>query len=74
MDIILTLTQEETILIRELARERGLDTPAEVLHALLREVIESYDRLWDEKYANSQDLLDQLADQAHAEYDRLISR
>jgi Arc/MetJ-type ribon-helix-helix transcriptional regulator len=66
--ITLTLTEEEAALIQELARERGLENAAEVVHALLREMIEASDRLWDEKFANSQDVLDALADEAHAEY------
>lgn len=66
--ITLTLTEEEAALIQELARERGLDNAADVFHALLREVTEASDRLWDEKFANSQDVLEALADEAYAEY------
>jgi hypothetical protein len=66
--ITLTLTEEEEALITTLARERGLDAPADVLRALLHDAVEIYDALWDKTFAESQDVLDALADEAHAEY------
>jgi hypothetical protein len=66
--ITITLTDEEQTLIDTLTRERGLSDPAEALHALMRDAIAAYDKLWDETFAKSQDILDQLADEAHAEY------
>jgi hypothetical protein len=66
--ITLTLTDEEEALVETLARERGLDAPADVLRALLHDAVEIYDALWDKTFANSQDVLDALADEAHAEY------
>jgi hypothetical protein len=66
--ITLTLSEEEAALVNALARERGLDTPEAVLRLLLHEVVEIYDALWDKTWANSQDVLDRLADEAHAEY------
>lgn len=66
--ITLTLTEEEAALVETLARERGLDEPTDVLHALLHDVVEMYDALWDKTFAESQDVLERLADEAHAEY------
>jgi hypothetical protein len=66
--ITVTLTEEEAALVEALARERGFSEPTEVLHALLHDVVEIYDALWDKTFAESQDLLERLADEAHAEY------
>ncbi|MEO8611908.1 MAG: hypothetical protein ABI690_28680 [Chloroflexota bacterium] len=66
--ITLTLTEEEEILVATLARERGLNAPADVLRALIHDAADIYDALWDKTFADSQDLLDSLADEAHAEY------
>ncbi len=67
-DITLSLTPEEETLVTALARERGLTAPADVLRALLHDAAEIYDLLWDKTFANSQDVLDKLADAAHADY------
>lgn len=66
--VSLTLTEEEAAVVEMLAREQGLDAPADVLRALLHDVAEIYDALWDKTFADSQDVLDQLADEAHTEY------
>lgn len=66
--ITLTLSDEEQTLLNTLAQERGLDTPEAVLRTLLYDAVQIYDALWDKKFAESQDLLDRLADDAHAEY------
>lgn len=64
--VTLTLTPEEEKLIAALAQERGLDAPADVLRTLLHDAAE--DALWDKTFAETQDVLDRLADEAHAEY------
>ncbi len=66
--ITLILSEEEEALVTALAQERGLTAPADVLRALLHDAVEIYDALWDKTFADSQDVLDQLADEAHAEY------
>jgi hypothetical protein len=66
--VTLNLTEEEAELVAALAREHGLDAPADALHALLRDAVDVYDALWDKTFADSQDLLSQLADEAHQEY------
>ena len=66
--VTVELTEYEQTQIEALAHERGLDAPADVLRALLHEAVAVYDKLWDEKFAASQDLLDKLADEAHEEY------
>ncbi len=66
--VTLTLTEEEEALLKTLAHERGLIAPADVLRALLHDALDKYDRLWDKTFADSQPLLDKLADEAHAEY------
>jgi hypothetical protein len=66
--ITLTLTDEEAALIVALARERGLESSVDVLRALLHDAVEVYDALWDKRFAETQDTLDQLADEAHEEY------
>ena len=66
--ITLRLTEEEDSLIAALAQERGLGAPADVLRALLHDATEIYDALWDKTFEASQDVLDRLADEAHAEY------
>jgi hypothetical protein len=52
---------EEASIIDEIARVRGLDEPIEVLRALL---IEAYDALWDQTFAESQDVLAGMAQSA----------
>lgn len=66
--VTLTLTEEERTFVSSLAQERGLKTPADVFHALLKDATNVYDALWDKKFAESQNLLDKLADDAHDEY------
>lgn len=68
LTVTVELTEYEQTQIEALAHERGLDAPADVLRALLHEAVAAYDSLWDEKFAASQDVLDQLADAAHQEY------
>lgn len=65
--ITLTLNEDEVVLIEMLARERSLSAE-EALRALLHDAVAIYDALWDRKFAESQDLLDRLADEAHKEY------
>ncbi len=66
--ITLTLTPEEETLIATLAQEKGLSTPADVLRTLLHDAVAISDALWDKTFAETQDVLDQLADEAHTEY------
>lgn len=66
--ITLTLSEEEHALLESFARERGIELPAEALKTLLHELISIYDALWEKSFAESQDLLDQLADEAYADY------
>jgi hypothetical protein len=65
--ITLTLSEEENALLESLAREHGSE-PAEALRTLLHEAMSIYDALWDKTFEESQDFLDQLADEVHAEY------
>jgi hypothetical protein len=65
---MLTLDEEEQALLDTLAREQGVDAPADALRTLLYDAIAIYDALWDKFFAESQDFLDKLADEAHAEY------
>jgi hypothetical protein len=66
--ITLTLTEEEQLLIESLARESGTASPAEAIHVLLRDVVAIYDALWDKKFAETQDTLNKLADDALVAY------
>lgn len=66
--ITLTLDPQEEAMIATLGQERGLNAPADVLRALLHDAAEIYDALWDKTFADTQDLLDQLADEAHKDY------
>lgn len=66
--VTLTLTPEEENLIAVIAQERGLSAPADVLRTLLHNASEISDALWDKTFAETQDVLDRLADEAHAEY------
>jgi hypothetical protein len=66
--VTVTLTEEEAAVVETLARERGIDEPADVLRALLHDAIEINDALWDKTFAETQDVLDRLADEAHEEY------
>src|SRR5688500_10639203 len=66
--ITLSLNEEENALLETLARERGIDVPAEALRSLLHDAINIYDALWEKTFAESQELLDKLADEAHADY------
>ncbi len=68
LTVTVELTEYEQAQIEALAQERGLNAPSDVLRALLHEATAADDALWDEKFANSQDVLDQLADEAHQEY------
>ncbi len=65
MTLTIQLSDEEHEL---LAQERGIDAPEDVLRALLHEAIAAADAQWDETFVNSQDVLDRLADEAHAAY------
>ncbi|MBI5666521.1 MAG: hypothetical protein HZC41_00815 [Chloroflexi bacterium] len=67
-NVTLTLTKEEEMLVAALAHERGLTAPADVLRALPHDAGEIYDALWDKTFAETQDALDKLADEAHAEF------
>jgi hypothetical protein len=66
--VTLTLSKTEEAMLMALACERGLGEPADALRALLHDAVEVYDALWDKTFAESQDVLDMLADEAHAEY------
>ena len=55
-------------MIETLAHERGIHEPADVLRALLHDAVEIYDALWDKTFAETQDVLHKLADEAHVEY------
>jgi acid phosphatase family membrane protein YuiD len=66
--ITLTLSEEEAQLVTALAREQGFDTPQAALRALLHDAMAVYDALWDKTFADSQTVLEQLAEEAHAEY------
>ena len=66
--ITLDLSPEEQVLLETLTREGGFNAPADALRSLLHEAVLVYDAIWDKAFAESQDLLDQLADEAHAEY------
>lgn len=66
--ITLTLTEEEAALLDALVQEQGLNTHEEALRALLHDAVAVYDAIWDKTFAESQDVLDRLADEAHAEY------
>jgi hypothetical protein len=68
LTVTVELTEYEQTQIEALAHERGLEEPADVLRALLSEAVAANDVLWDEKFAASQDVLDQLADAGHREY------
>ena len=66
--ITLELTNEESNLIETLVREGGFATPEDALRALLHDAAAVYDALWDKTFDESQDVLDRLAEAAHAEY------
>jgi hypothetical protein len=66
--ITLDLSKEEQDLLEMLTREGGFDAPADALRSLLHEAISVYDAIWDKAFAESEDLLERLADEAHAEY------
>jgi hypothetical protein len=66
--VTLTLTPEEETLIATLAQEKGLTGPADVLRTLLHEAVAISDALWDKTFSETQDVLDRLADEAHADY------
>ncbi len=68
LTVTITLTEEEQALIDTLRREQGLDAPADVLRTLLHDAVQIYDALWDKSFAESQDFVDKLADDAHAAY------
>ena len=68
LTVTIQLSEYEQTQIEALAQERGLDAPADVLKALLHEAVATHDALWDEKFANSQDVLDRLADEGHQAY------
>lgn len=67
-NVTLTLTAEEEMLVATLAQERGLTAPEDVLRALLHDAVEIYDARWDKTFAETQDVLDRLADEGHAEF------
>ncbi len=66
--ITLTLTEEEAAILDTLTKEQGLNTPEDALRLLLHDAVAVYDALWDKTFAESQDVLDRLADEAHSEY------
>lgn len=66
--VTITLTPEEKAVIDALAAERGLTDPGDALRVLLHEAADRYDRGWDERFAAHPDLLERLADAAHADY------
>jgi len=66
--VTLSLSDEERRLVQQLIEERGFDTPEAALHALLQDAAQVYDDLWEKTFAESQDLLSQLAGEAHEEY------
>jgi hypothetical protein len=66
--ITLDLSEEELRLLENLRREGGFEAPADALRNLLHDATAVYDAIWDKTFAESQDLLDALADEAHAEY------
>lgn len=66
--IVLDLTENESELLAAFAHEHGLSSASDALHALLSDAMNLYDELWDKTFADSQDFLDQLADEAHADY------
>jgi hypothetical protein len=68
LTIQVTLDAEEEALLETIAGERQLNAPAEVLRALLHEAAAQADARWERSFAASQELLDRLADEAHAEY------
>lgn len=68
LTVTVELSEYEQTQIEALAHERGLNAPSDVLRALLHEAVTTNDALWDEKFANSQDILDRLADEGHQEY------
>jgi hypothetical protein len=68
LTVHMTLNAEEEALLTALAEERKLTVPADVLRALLHDAAALADARWDRAFASSQALLDQLADDAHAEY------
>lgn len=67
--ITLSLSEDENKLIQSLAEEQGFDTPEAAIKALLQDAVQVYDTIWDSMFEASQDLLEQLADEAHAEYE-----
>ena len=60
--LTVTLTDEEYSLLQAFAADHGITELEVALPAVL------HDRLWDEQFANSQDLLSELAAEAHDEY------
>lgn len=66
--LTITLTPDEIAILRILTEERGLDDHAAALHALLQDAISFYNNLWDQSFDKSQDILDQLADEAHQDF------
>ncbi len=65
--ITVDLNKTEADLLSALAHERGLNSASDALHALLSDAMMMYDELWDKTFAESQDLLGRLADEAHAD-------
>ncbi|MBI1278264.1 MAG: hypothetical protein GC179_09070 [Anaerolineaceae bacterium] len=61
-ELTITLTDEEFKLLQTFAAEHGFAELEAALPAVL------HDRLWDEQFAASQDLLSELAAEAHQEY------
>jgi hypothetical protein len=68
LTVQVTLDAQEEALLETIAGERQLNAPAEVLRALLHEAAALSDARWERSFAASQDVLDRLADEAHAEY------
>ena len=68
--LTIALSPDEIALLNTLTEERGLSDPVAALHILLKDAASFYDALWDQTFEKSQDLLDELADEAHQEYRR----
>lgn len=66
--ITVTLTEEEYALLQAFAAEQGITELEHALPAVLHDRVSLHDRLWDAQFADSQDLLSELAAEAHTDY------